>query len=217
MKQSVISGLYAITPDEPDTDVLAAKVQQALDGGARLIQYRNKLADTPMRYAQSLGLLALCRPHNVPLIINDHLDIALTIEADGVHLGAEDGDLAAARRALGPNKLLGASCYNRFDLAVKARDAGADYVAFGAAFASSTKPQAVSATLELYARAKAELGIPVVAIGGITTTNAGALIDAGVDAIAVITDLFNARDITATARQFSQLFSASVTPVRSNA
>jgi thiamine-phosphate pyrophosphorylase len=215
MKQSVISGLYAVTPDEQDTDALAAKVQQALDGGARLIQYRNKLADTPMRYAQSLGLLALCRPHNVPLIINDHLDIALTIEADGVHLGAEDGDLAAARRALGPGKLLGASCYNRFDLAQKARDAGADYVAFGAAFASPTKPHAVSATLELYARARAELGIPVVAIGGITTANAHLLLEAGVDAVAVITDLFNAPDITATARQFSQLFSPSETPVRS--
>lgn len=214
MKQAVISGLYAVTPDEQDTDLLAAKVQQALDGGARILQYRNKLGDTPMRYAQSLGLLALCRPHSVPLIINDHLDIALTIEADGLHLGADDGDLAAARRALGPGKLLGASCYNRFDLALKARDAGADYVAFGAAFASPTKPHAVSATLELYARAKAELGIPVVAIGGITTANAHLLVEAGVDAVAVITDLFNAPDIAATARQFSQLFSPSVTPIR---
>ena len=167
-----------------------------------------------MRYAQSLGLLALCRPHHVPLIINDHLDIALTIEADGVHLGAEDGDLVTARRALGPGKILGASCYDRYDLALKARDAGADYVAFGAAFASPTKPNAVRASLELYARAKAELGIPVVAIGGITTANAHLLVDAGVDAVAVITDLFNATDIAATAQRFSRLFRPASTPAR---
>jgi thiamine-phosphate pyrophosphorylase len=214
MRKAVISGLYAVTPDEQDTDRLATQVQQALNGGARLVQYRNKGADTPMRYAQSLGLLALCRPHHVPLIINDHLDIALTIEADGVHLGAEDGDLVAARRALGPGRILGASCYDRYDLALKARDEGADYVAFGAAFASPTKPNAVRASLELYARAKAELGIPVVAIGGITTANAHWLVEAGVDAVAVITDLFNATDIAATARRFSQLFRPASTPAR---
>ena len=123
-RKTRISGLYAVTPDEHDTDVLIDKVNQALAGGARAVQYRNKSADTPLRYAQALGLLQLCRPRRVPLIINDHLDIALAIDADGVHLGAEDGDLAAARAALGPDRILGASCYNRYELAVAARTAG---------------------------------------------------------------------------------------------
>src|SRR5262249_46290940 len=139
---------------------------------------------------------------------NDHLQLALDIGADGVHLGGEDGDLAQARRALddaGPGRLLGASCYNRFRLAEAARDAGADYIAFGAAFASSTKPCAVSASLDLY-RGGATLGLPVVAIGGITAGNARMLVEAGVSAVAVISDLFNARDVTAKARQLALLF-----------
>lgn len=207
-RKTGISGLYAITPDGLDTDLLIDKVSQALAGGARVVQYRNKSADTPMRYSQALGLLQVCRPRRVPLIINDHLDIALAIDADGVHLGAEDGDLAAARAALGPDRIVGASCYNRYDLAVAACAAGCDYVAFGAAFSSSTKPAAVSAPLALYRRARAELdpAVAIVAIGGITAGNAPQLITAGADAVAVITDLFNARDIAAAALTFSHLF-----------
>src|SRR4051812_33326966 len=132
---SPVSGLYAITPDEADTGALVARVEQALQGGARLLQYRNKGASADLRREQATALLPLCRAHGVPLIINDHLGLALDVGADGVHLGAEDGDLPAARRALGPVRLLGASCYNRYELALAARAAGADHVAFGAAFA----------------------------------------------------------------------------------
>ena len=213
---AAIRGLYAITPDEADTPELIRKVRAALEGGAAMIQYRNKPADAALRRAQAGALAQLCRQHGVPLIINDHLELALEVAADGLHLGAEDGDIAAARRALGRDRLLGASCYNRFELALAARAAGADHVAFGAAFVSPTKPGAVHAPLALYRRARAELGMPVVAIGGITGGNAAALIEAGADSIAVITALFGARDsdvgdskvgdIRATARKLSSLF-----------
>lgn len=205
----MLRGLYAITPDETDTRVLLNKVQLALAGGARLLQYRNKRADRGLKREQAAALATLCRVHDTTFIINDDLSLALEVGAHGVHLGGEDGDLAEARRQLGPDRLLGASCYNRLDLAVAAREAGASYVAFGAAFASPTKPGAVHAPLELYRRAHAEIGLPVVAIGGITLQNIAALVGAGVDAAAVITALFNVPDIETTARNFATQF---VTP-----
>ena len=201
-----IRGLYAITPDEADTGKLVNRVMAALAGGTRVLQYRNKTADPKLRQEQAEALLALCRREGVPFIVNDHLDLALAIGADGVHLGGEDGDIAAARRALGPDRLLGASCYNRYELALAAREAGADHVAFGAAFVSKTKPGAVHAPLSLYERAHRELGLPVVAIGGITANNATSLVSARADAVAVITALFDADDIRATAAQFSLAF-----------
>ena len=203
---ATIRGLYAVTPDETDTPTLRAMVHAALESGASAIQYRNKAADSALRREQALALATLCRQRGVPLIINDHLALALDIGADGLHLGAEDGDIAAARRALGADRLLGASCYDRLELALAARDSGADHVAFGTAFPSSTKPGAVHAPLELYTRARATLGLPIVAIGGITETNAPQLIAAGVDAVAVITALFGAHDIAAAARRFLSLF-----------
>ena len=203
---AVLRGLYAITPDEADTRILTAKVAAALEGGLTALQYRNKTADPSLRRAQADALAPLCRAHHVPFILNDDLDLAIAVNAEGVHLGGTDGDLAHARRRLGPDKLLGASCYNRYELAVAAKSAGADYVAFGAAFVSPTKPAAVRAPLELYARAHRELGLTVVAIGGITRANAAPLVSAGVDALAVITDLFEARDIAARARDFNALF-----------
>lgn len=203
-----LRGLYAITPDESDTGALVAKVAAALAGGLAALQYRNKAADAGLRRAQVEALLPLARAHGVPLIVNDDVELALACGADGAHLGVADGDLAAARRRLGAGRLLGASCYDRFDLALAARSAGVDYVAFGAAFASPTKPGAVRAPLSLYARAHRELGLPVVAIGGITLANAPALLEAGVDALAVITDLFGAPDIAARARAFNALFEA---------
>jgi thiamine-phosphate pyrophosphorylase len=206
MERPALRGLYAITPDEADTQVLAAKVAAALDGGIAALQYRNKTADASLRRVQAEALAPLCRKHRVPFIVNDDLDLAVAIDADGLHLGGTDGGLAEARRCLGAEKLLGASCYNRFELALAAKAAGADYVAFGSAFASPTKPNAVRAPLALYARAHRELGLPVVAIGGITADNAAALVSAGVDAVAVITDLFEARDIAARARAFNALF-----------
>jgi thiamine-phosphate pyrophosphorylase len=201
-------GLYAITPDWTDTEKLLNAAAAALRGGARMLQYRNKVVDAAGRHMQAEALLALCRQHGVPLIINDHLDLALAMDADGVHLGGDDGDLAAARTALGPNKLLGASCYNRLELAHAALAAGADHVGFGAAYLSATKPNAVHAPLGLYREARGALACPIVAIGGITAENAAPLIAAGVDNVAVIGGLFDAPDVEARARMLASLFGA---------
>jgi len=201
-----LRGLYAITPDEPDTEVLKRKVRKALAGGARIVQYRNKSANAGLRLEQGAELLALCRKAGAPLIVNDDLDLVLAIGADGLHLGREDTALAAARAKLGGGRLLGASCYDRLELALAARSAGADYVAFGSAFPSDTKPGAARAPLGLYREAKGLLYSPIVAIGGITTENAHTVIEAGADAVAVISALFDSPDIEAAARSFSRLF-----------
>lgn len=205
-RQQSVAGLYAITPEDPDSVRLACKVEAALKGGARLVQYRSKSPDAAARRAQGLHLLGLCRSAGVPLIINDDLELALAIGADGVHLGRDDGDVAAARTRLGADRLLGVSCYDSLDLANAAVQAGADHVAFGSAFSSPTKPAAVRAPPELYERARTRLRVPIVAIGGITPENARLVIDAGADAVAVITALFDSEDITATAAAFSGLF-----------
>jgi thiamine-phosphate pyrophosphorylase len=204
-----IMGLYAVTPDEQDTDVLLAKVEAALRGGINVLQYRNKLADHKLQTQQARAILPLCRQYQVPFIINDSIKLCLTLDADGVHLGADDGNLAEARARLGAGKILGASCYNRLDLALAAAQAGADYAAFGACFASGTKPNAVVAPLDLFTQARPQLGIPLVAIGGIDVENATLAIEAGADAIAVVGALFNSENnqvIEASARRFSQLF-----------
>jgi len=201
-----LRGLYAVTPDEPDTEVLKRKVRKALAGGARIVQYRNKSANAGLRLEQGAELLALCRKAGAPLIVNDDLDLALAIGADGLHLGREDTAIAAARAKLGGGRLLGVSCYDRLELALAARSAGADYVAFGSAFPSETKPGATLAPLGLYREAKALLDSPIVAIGGITPENAHAVIEAGADAVAVISALFGAPDIEAAARRFDLLF-----------
>ncbi|MEK6592206.1 MAG: thiamine phosphate synthase [Pseudomonadota bacterium] len=201
-----IAGLYAVTPDEPDTRVLAAKVGAALAGGAKLVQYRNKTAAAALRAEQAATLQNLCRRHRVPLIINDHLELALEIGADGLHLGGDDGSIAAARTRLGPHKILGASCYNVLDKALRAWREGADYVAFGSFFASEVKPGAVRAPLGLLTEAKRSVPIPVIAIGGITLENAPQLITAGADALGVISAVFAAPDVGAAAKQFSRLF-----------
>lgn len=203
---SIIKGLYAVTPDEQDTDVLLAKVEAALQGGINILQYRNKQANHKLLTQQAQAILPLCRQYNVPLIINDSVKLCLTLDADGVHIGAEDGNLSEVRTRLGPNKILGASCYNRFDLALTAQQAGADYVAFGACFASTTKPNAPIASLDLFKLAQAQLHIPTVAIGGITLTNVLQAIDAGASAIAVINAIFNSSDVKLSTQQFAQLF-----------
>jgi thiamine-phosphate pyrophosphorylase len=205
-------GLYALTPDLADTRLLTARVGEALRGGAAAVQYRNKAAPADLRRVQAAALAAQCRAATVPLIVNDDVELALVVGADGVHLGAGDGDLAATRARLGPGRLLGASCYNRLELAHAAVAAGADYVAFGAAFASSTKPGAVHAPLELFRAARDALAVPMVAIGGITVANAPALIAAGVDAVAVISALFDADDVARRAREFQSLFSRIESP-----
>lgn len=201
-----IAGLYAITPDLADTDDLLYRVRAALAGGARVVQYRNKTADPQLRLTQARALQSLCAARGVPLIINDHLEIAVAVDAAGLHLGGDDGDIAAARVRLGPGKLLGASCYDRLELAEAALAAGADHIAFGSFFASSVKPDAVRPPLDLVTRTKKQFAVPVVGIGGITPGNAPQLIRAGIDAVAVISAVFAAPDIEAAAREFQSLF-----------
>lgn len=202
----MISGLYGVTPDCDDTPLLVQQVTAALAGGTRVIQYRSKAADSQQRLQQADALTRLCHRHGALLIVNDHADVAAKVGADGVHIGADDGDVAAARDRIGRRGLIGVSCYNRLELARDAVAAGADYVAFGSFFASRVKPGAVHAPLALLGAAKAELRVPIVAIGGITPANAQSLIDAGADALAVISALFAASDITGAARQFCTLF-----------
>jgi thiamine-phosphate pyrophosphorylase len=206
-----INGLYVVTPDTQEVNLLCTKVRSALDGGAKLVQYRNKSADSHLRLRQATALLALCRAYGVPLIINDHLDLCVTIDADGLHLGATDCDWAAAKRLIGPNKILGASCYNQLELARKAQTVGASYAAFGACFSSETEPSAVNAPLSLFQEAKKVLNIPLVAIGGITLQNAPSVIEAGADALAVVTDVFLDDDIQGISQRYTALFQPSLT------
>ena len=204
----MIRGLYAVTPDEADTDLLVAKVEAALQGGISVLQYRNKLANHKLQTQQVRAILPLCRQYEVPLIINDSVKLCLTLDADGVHIGADDGNLKEIRARVGKDKIIGASCYNRFDLALAAQQAGADYVAFGACFASTTKPKAPVANLNLFSQARAQLTIPAVAIGGINLDNAIKVISAGAHSLAVINAIFNVPDVKSSTQQFTQLFSA---------
>lgn len=203
---SRISGLYAITPDELDTATLLFKVRSALSGGARVLQYRNKLADATMRSEQAGALRALTREFGVPLIVNDDAELAHRVEADGVHLGGDDGSVAEARALLGGERIIGVSCYNQLPLAQEAVRQGADYVAFGAFFMSSVKPGAVPASPELLQQARQSLQVPIVAIGGITVQNGAQLLQAGADALAVISAVFAAPDVEEAAKKFSYLF-----------
>jgi thiamine-phosphate pyrophosphorylase len=202
-----VAGLYAIA----DSSYLSAEqfvpaVRAALDGGARVIQYRDKKSDAQQRATIARALNALCHEHDRPLLINDDVALAAAVAAAGVHLGRDDPDIGAARAALGPAALIGVSCYNELARAQAAQAAGADYVAFGRFFASRTKPQAVPATPTLLHAARAELRIPIVAIGGITPENGATLIAAGADALAVIEGVFGQADIRAAAERYAQLF-----------
>ena len=201
-----IAGLYALTPDLSDTDALAECVGAALDGGALAIQYRNKTAAPELRLRQARAMHALCAGRGAALIINDDIDLARAVDADGVHLGRGDATIAEARALLRPPALIGASCYDSLERAEAAVAAGADYIAFGSFFTSNTKPDAVRAGLSLLSAAKARWTVPVVAIGGITPGNAAELIEAGADAVAVISALFDTADVAATARLFVALF-----------
>jgi len=192
-----LRGLYAITPEASD---LERKVRLALEGGLALLQYRSKAPDR----AQAAAIVRMAHDYDVPVIVNDDVELALELAADGAHLGREDGDLGGARKRL-QGRILGASCYNDAGLARAAVQAGADYVAFGSVFASPTKPQAVRAPLRLFQEAKA-LGVPLAAIGGITLDNAPQVIAAGADLLAVISDLFDAPDIRQRARDYGKLF-----------
>jgi len=197
-------GLYLVTPDEPDTTRLLSRVAAVLPHAA-LLQYRNKAASAGLRREQATALGGLCREHGIALLINDDWRLACETGADGAHLGEDDGDLVAARAAMGPRAILGASCYDSLDHAGAASLAGASYLAFGAFFPSPTKPHARRATPDLL-RDAARFGLPRVAIGGITPDNAQALVDAGADYLAVISGVFDAPDPAAAARAYAATF-----------
>ena len=201
-----LSGLYAITPDGlPRVDLLA-RVEAALAGGCRWLQLRDKTQPPAELLVRAHALRALTRRYGARLIVNDDLVLALLVDADGVHLGKDDGDWRLARALLGPERLLGVSCYADLARARAAVAAGADYVAFGAVFPSLTKPQAALLPPHFIAQAKAALPVPLCAIGGITLDNASAVLADGADLLAVIHDLFAAPDIAGRAAHYQQLF-----------
>jgi thiamine-phosphate pyrophosphorylase len=202
-------GLYAITDSRctpPAT--LYAQVQQAIAGGARLVQYRDKLASSRERLERAGALLEVCRAGAVPLIINDDIELAVAVGADGVHLGAQDGTAAQARARLGPQAVIGVSCYDRLERAVQAHGEGASYVAFGRFFPSRSKPGACQAPVDLLTEARRRIPLPVVAIGGITPQNGAGLVRAGANLLAVIHGLFCDVDTRAAAVQYTGLFTA---------
>jgi thiamine-phosphate pyrophosphorylase len=197
-------GLYAITDDTRGD--LPDGATAVLQGGAAVLQYRDKSTDTARRLREARALLAICRARGVPLIVNDDVELAAAIGADGVHLGEHDAGVADARAHLGAGAIIGVSCYDDLDRARRGAGQGADYLAFGAFFPSPTKPNARRATPELL-RAAAAFGLPRVAIGGITPDNARPLIAAGAEFVAAISGVFGASDPTAAARRYADLFS----------
>ena len=204
-ERGALRGLYAITPETNDTESLVARVRLAIDGGARLVQYRAKAIERALALRQARLIAAECRAAGAIFIVNDAVDLALACDADGVHLGRDDMDIAAARLRF-PRGIIGISCYAEPERAARARAAGADYVAIGSMFASPTKRSAVRAPLAAIAAAKEASRLPVAAIGGISLANARAVVGAGADMLAVISALFDAPDVRSAARAFSTLF-----------
>ncbi len=201
-----LHGLYAITRESGgNTQRLLREVESAIADGAQLVQYRDKSFAAARRLTEAQALRAITSASATLLIINDDIELAVAVNADGVHLGRNDADLVSARARLGPRCVIGVSCYNELERAYAAQRAGADYVAFGSFFPSPTKPHAVRADVELI-RAWRNERIAACAIGGITLENAGPLVEAGVDMLAIITALWESDDVTRDARRFSRLF-----------
>lgn len=202
-----LRGLYAITPASTDTEGLVRRVSECIEGGAALVQYRAKDIAPGLALTQARALLDVCRRAGVPLIVNDSMELAAAVGADGVHLGRDDATVREARICL-PDALVGVSCYDDPERARAAGRAGADYVGIGSVFPSTTKPGAVHAPLELLARAGAASGLPVAAIGGITARNAASAVAAGADMLAVIAAVFDAADVRRAARDIAVHFDA---------
>ena len=202
-----LHGLYAITDASlMPANIFNTKAEQALQGGAKIIKYRDKSQDLSKRLQQAKFLKKICLQHKALLIINDDIQLAIETNADGVHIGINDISLAEARTKLGLKKIIGISCYNQFELAQQAEKEGADYIAFGSFFSSPTKPDAKPASIDLLEKAKNQLSIPVCAIGGININNAGILLDAGADMLAVISGVIGEQDVTAASLKFKNLF-----------
>ena len=202
----IIRGLYAITPDMADLNTLIQKTQSAIEGGVFMVQYRSKIHDHDVKMQQCAAILRLCREYEIPCIVNDDVDMCRSLEADGVHLGEKDDNIAEVRRILGEDAIIGSSCYDQLERAKQAQKEGASYVAFGAMYPTSTKPNAPRATIGLLREANSQIQIPIVAIGGITVNNAHDVIETGVDAIAVINSLYESHSIKETAETLSQMF-----------
>lgn len=203
-----MKGLYLITPDWDDTQKLLEVTELALKGGAALVQYRHKTADAQLRREQAECLLDLCRSYQRPLVINDFVDLCLALDADGVHVGGTDVAIAEVRQAIGPGKIVGASCYGDLQLARNAQQHGASYVAFGGFYPSRVKKYPVTTPATIVAQAKAELASPVVVIGGMTVENSTPLVAGGADMVAAISSVYQAADPQAAASRFAALFTA---------
>ena len=205
--RSNLAGLYALTPEIADTAALTARTELALSGGASAIQYRNKAASAELKLQQAVALRALCSARGAIFIVNDDVELARSVGADGVHLGRDDASIAAARARLEPAAIVGVSCYDELERAEAAIAAGGAYIAFGSFYPSRVKPNAVRPSPRLIAEAKARWPqVSVVAIGGITAANAAPLIAAGADALAVISALYDAPDIALAARELVACF-----------
>lgn len=200
------AGLYLVTPDWDDTDQLIKISEQALLGGAALLQYRHKFADAALRLQQASALQALCHRFKVPFIINDHLDLCLALDTDGIHVGGTDASVAEARALVGPEKIVGASCYGDLALAQAAHQAGASYVAFGGFYPSRVKKYPVTTSFDIVSQARSGIPLPNVVIGGMTVENARPLVAAGAHMVAAISSVYLAADPQAAAREFAQLF-----------
>jgi thiamine-phosphate pyrophosphorylase len=201
-----MKGLYLVTPDWNDTDKLIAATEQAIEGGATLLQYRHKIASEALRLEQASALLALCRRLQVPLIINDHLDLCERIDADGIHVGGTDASVAEVRTSIGKEKIVGASCYGDLQLARDAAKAGASYVAFGGFYPSLVKKYAVTTPPSIITQALSELSIPLCVIGGMTPQNSRPLIELGAHSVAAISSVYAASDHRSAATQFASMF-----------
>jgi len=199
-------GLYLVTPNWDDTERLLAVTREALDAGAALVQYRHKEAGPVLRREQAAALLRLCREVGRPLVINDHIDLCIALDADGVHLGGTDSGVAAARAQLGAGKIVGASCYGELELALAAQRDGASYAAFGGFYPSLVKKYSFVTAPEILERARAAIALPIVVIGGMTPMNAAPLVARGADMVAAITSVYAAASPAAAVAQFGTLF-----------